>query len=739
MSSNISLASLNAAQNEAIHATEGPILVVAGPGSGKTRVLTQRIAYLLTEYGIPEYSIAAVTFTNKAAKEMKDRVEKLMGRPLKHITLGTFHALCTQMLRQSIDYTPYKPNFTIYDTADQKTAIRDIVKEYDYEVRREPKKLSGQIGKYLGMISQAKNELITPDQIQQERGSKFALREVYSGYMRQLRAANALDFDDLLTQTVFMLEKNPERLAYYQQKFQYIMVDEFQDTNTAQYRLIYLLSHPTQQQNIFVVGDPDQSIYAFRGADYRNVQRFRTDFPNHRLITLDENYRSHQVILDAAMGIIRLNKDHIKRNLFSQRKNGPKISIRESPNGFAESDYILGMIQQLRRSEGYSLRDFAIMYRTNAQSRELERACRDAQIPYRLVGAFQFYDRQEIKDLLAYLHVVNNPDDMIRLERIINTPTRGIGDKSQDSFRTWVIQRGDGPWDALRALLAGEPNPLGRSAGRFLDFANMLGKWLIIKRHKPDLRLVELLDLIIQDTHYESYLKDIAKDTEELMTRRENIQELRYELSQLEDNDLGEYLAYNALQTDNDKNAEISEDAVTLLTLHAAKGLEYPVVFIAGVEEGRLPHERSKTDHDALAEERRLFYVGITRAKDRLYLSYATERQYDEADPSPFLFDLPKEVIDWQYGYGARIASAYRASSPAPSGKAWKWDASKTANDDSKKRRHKFTEGDVVVHSIFGRGTVLKSVVHHDMEEVTIRFDSGVTKPFDADFIKPAK
>jgi DNA helicase-2/ATP-dependent DNA helicase PcrA len=714
------LASLNAAQQHAVTTTEGPVLVIAGPGSGKTRVLTQRIAYLVAECGIPEYSIAAVTFTNKAAREMQERVEKLMGRPLKGIMLGTFHAFCAQLLRQSIEYTPYRADFTIYDSSDQKSALREVVREHRKDLAGDAKSLNNAVNAYHALISHAKNELIIPDKVQYEERLHPDLEIIYRAYNQRLHKANALDFDDLLMQAVLMLEKNPQQLAKYQTRYQYLMVDEFQDTNTAQYRLIYLLSHPTPLQNVFVVGDPDQSIYAFRGADYRNVQRFRHDFPHHQLISLDENYRSHQLILNAAMSVIRENTDHIKRDLFSQRKTGPKITIQEHADGYEEARSVLSLVQQLRRTEGYRLRDCAIMYRTNAQSRELELACRESQLPYRIIGGFQFYERQEIKDLLAYLHIINNPNDVVRLERVINTPPRGIGDKSQQNFRQWSEQRGEGPWQALQALLRGEANPLGRSANRFAEFAEMLDQWLLLKQ-KPDLPLVELLDHIIEATEYQRHVESISKDKEELRTRRENIEELRFELMETDKSNLAEYLAYNALMTDNDRK-DSAEDMVTLMTLHAAKGLEFSVVFITGVEDGRLPHERSRNNPEAIAEERRLFYVGITRAKERLYLSYATVRRYDLTDPSKFLYTLPETAVSWQKRY------------VAPINRSWEWQATKPTSSASPppKRVSKFNIGDAVMHNLFGRGAVTKSILYEDMEEVTVQFDSGATKRLDA-------
>jgi DNA helicase-2/ATP-dependent DNA helicase PcrA len=715
------LNSLNKNQQLAVTTTQGPVLVLAGPGSGKTNVLTHRIAYLIYDQHTPMRNIMAVTFTNKAANEMRERVERIMDSKLRGMMLGTFHAICALILRREYEVIPYDRNFTIYDTYDQRSLVNECIERLNYDAKQH------RPAAVLGAISKAKNEMIGPEAFVPETYRDQIVHEVYREYMRVLRVNNAMDFDDLLTQAVILFQQNPDVLARYEDLFHFVMVDEFQDTNMAQYELVRLLCQT--RQNLFVVGDPDQSIYGFRGADYRNVRRFQKDFPGHTVITLDENYRSHQLILDAAMAVIRRNDDHIPRDLFSARKSGPLIEVHQLDNSFAEGDFIVSRINRLMHEEGYGLRDFAVMYRVNAQSRALENTFRDGGIAYQIVGGLRFYDRKEIKDALAYLHTINNPDDSQRLMRIINMPPRGIGKKSQKEFVTWAEARGDGYWVALKSLLDGESGPFAsRALKSFRGFAKQLADWMAFSQ-RDDVEIAELMENVLADIDYEAYLSGQGTETE-VQSRLENLQELRRELLEHEGFSLSEYLEKNALITDVDR-LDPDEEAVMLMTLHAAKGLEFPVVFIAGVEDGLLPHSRSKDTLEGIAEERRLLYVGITRAKERLYMSYCSSSlDYSgfstPSRPSEFLSDLPMEVIDaHQRGYQTRISNNPYAR---PAATTWN-----TPEEESKQPR--FKAGDTVRHSIYGKGIVIKSMMTSGLEEVEIEFEEAGTKRMDGDFL----
>jgi DNA helicase II / ATP-dependent DNA helicase PcrA len=713
---------LNPNQRLAVETVEGPVLVLAGPGSGKTRVLTHRIAYLIEAHRVPPYHIMATTFTNKAAGEMRERIGQ-MGYQVRGAMLGTFHSICAQILRREADHTPYTNNFTIYDTADQRGVIKEILER----LRKDPKQHNPY--EILGRISAAKNELIGPDHFQAVGYKLEVAGQVYKEYMQALRANNAMDFDDLLMQMVKLLQNNPDVLEKYQRNFRYLMVDEFQDTNIAQYEIIKLLG--MESRNVFVVGDPDQSIYAFRGADYRNLKRFEGDFPEHVVISLDENYRSHQLILDAAMSVIRHDPAHRPRDLFSQRKTGAQIEIHELYNGTAEGQFIAQKVRDLLRNEDRSPIDFAIMYRTNSQSRLIENALRDANTPYRIIGGVRFYDRMEIKDMLSYLHVINNPNDGQRLARIINTPTRGIGKKTITDFQNWVARREDGSWAALRDIPQGKTGPIsGRAVNALTKFVEMLTNWITLLE-TGQVSLLGLLDRILEDTDYYVYLegKGTPSETED---RYENLAQLRQEMIENETLTLAEYLENKSLVADLDRY-DPNENAVTLMTLHSAKGLEFPVVFMPGVEDGLLPHSRSKDEPGGIAEERRLMYVGITRARDRLYLSYTQSRFDDQASsstnqPSLFLFDLPKEITEYHSPWGNAPRRQFTVSSPPVT----RWKASESSAPAKKAAR--FQPGDIVYHSKYGQGQVQNAVVH-DIEEVEVKFNDGITKRLDGDYL----
>jgi len=716
------LEGLNENQRLAVITTEGPILVLAGPGSGKTRVLTQRIAYLIDECGIIPSQIMAVTFTNKAAAEMRERAKRLVQRSMQGIMLGTFHAICARMLRESADYIPYDHKFTIYDTEDQRTVMKNILQNMRVDIKTHTP------ASVLGRISKAKNELITPEQYVPLEYKDKIVKKAYHQYQADLLKNNALDFDDLLMQTVLLLQDHPAVLHRYQDQFQYLMIDEFQDTNIAQYELVKLLAQGNQ--NVFVVGDPDQSIYAFRGADYRNVRRFRADFPKHTLIALNENYRSHQLILDAAMAIIRQDPNHIKRDLFSQRRSGAQIQVHELLTGQDEADFVVSKLRRLHTAEGYALREMAVMYRTNAQTRQLEKALRLAGLPYHIVSGLRFYERREIKDALAYLHVINNPEDHLRFKRILNIPARSIGAKTQQVLADWIEQRGEGQWAVLLDIANGAEGNLGRGAGAVRQFVQMLMGWYALASGDT-VDLVLLLDTILEQIDYDTHLEKISKDNNEAQSRRENIDELRRELREYAGYSLSEYLEQTSLLSEFDK-ADPEKEAVLLMTLHGAKGLEFPVVFIVGVEDGYLPHFMSMGDIEQLAEERRLMYVGITRAKDHLYLTFANERysvrggshDIEYRRPSDFLGDLPTETT--------QLHTLPRATAKRPTSNHTRWDV-----PASRAQSARFKAGDVVHHAKFGAGIVQSAeVTNYGEEQVTVQFENAGIKVLIADFLQ---
>lgn len=719
---------LNPQQREAVTAGDGPVLVLAGPGSGKTRVLTHRIAYLIQEMGVPAYNIMAVTFTNKAASEMRGRVENLLGGRLDGLQIGTFHAICSRLLRREADYTSYNRDYAIYDTDDQQAVVKRALADLDLDAKKFTP------GRVLNKISMWKNELVRPDEYVSRDYFEEIAGRVYRRYQELLVENNAMDFDDLLMQTVLLMESADSVRERWQRRLEHILVDEFQDTNMAQYRLVQILGLP--QNNIFVVGDEDQGIYAFRGADYRNVLQFRQDYPNARVILLEQNYRSTQIVLDAARAVIDKNPNRTRKALFTERTSGPLVTIYEAYSERDEGDYVAQRILEMVRRREYDYRDIAVMYRTNAQSRSLEEAFVKAGVPYRLVGGVAFYRRREIRDLLAYLRLVNNPNDTVSFERVINVPGRGIGAKSLETFRTWVLQRGDSIWDALQALANGEASPLAPKAAKsFAEFGRMLAEWRDMLAEND---LLALFDEITARIGYNLYVHSISDTPEQVAERLENINELRNNIADSRELDLNDFLADTALVADVDT---LLEDAnqVTLLTLHAAKGLEFPVVFITGLEEGLLPHARSFDDPDAMQEERRLMYVGLTRAKDRVYLCYAFRRTlYGDSIPgvpSRFLCDIPADLTE---GVSAGMSSlrdrqAYQRQvtwdAPASSGSR-----AKIISFPQTTKPLKYKSGMRVRHHKFGEGMVIESRRYGDDEEVTVIFANKVTKTLAASF-----
>jgi len=632
------LAGLNPAQKEAVQLTEGPVLVLAGPGSGKTRVLTQRVAYLVQECGCEPYRIMAVTFTNKAAREMKERLHHLLSERLKQLTIGTFHAICARILRYEAHHLGLSSNFVIYDTADQLSLIRQAFKDLNLDDQiYQPQAI-------LATISRAKSELIGPDEYRPQTYRQEVASRVYQRYQELLAANSALDFDDLLMSAVRLFREHEEVRSKYQRRYRFILVDEFQDTNMAQYEWLKLLSE--EHRNLFVVGDEDQSIYRFRGADFRNIQRFRDDYPEARVILLEQNYRSTQTILDAAKSVIALNVHRTPKELYTHKGRGLPITVFEAYNEQEEGQYVVDEIQRLVAQGLCRLSDCAVMYRTNAQSRSIEDAFVWRGIPYKLVGATRFYERREIKDVLAYLRLIHNPSDNVSLTRIINVPPRGIGSKTIAQLETQAREMGGALYDALQGVKSAESSLPSRARSALLGFTAMLED-LIAASKKLD--LLALLDFVLSRTGYADYVQD---GTEEGRDRWANIMELRTvarEYLELPaEMALTAFLEEVALVSDVD-NLDEQVDAPILLTLHMAKGLEFPVVFIVGMEEGIFPHSRSMDDPDQLEEERRLCYVGITRAKERLYLVHAFRRtlfgQSELGQPSRFIRDIPAHLM----------------------------------------------------------------------------------------------
>jgi DNA helicase-2/ATP-dependent DNA helicase PcrA len=707
------LEGLNKQQREAVTTPPGPVLVLAGPGSGKTRVLTYRIGYLIHHFGFRPGEIMAVTFTNKAAREMRSRVEALLDSDmdvstrLRGMSLGTFHAFAARMIRREANDSPVDRNFVIFDESDQLSLVRKILKDMNID----PKQVSP--NKILNIISTAKNELISPDTFMAGNYFQEVALRVYQQYQIELWRNNALDFDDLLFLAVQLLREKEGLRQSYQKRYQHVLVDEFQDTNTAQYRLIRLLT--SEEPDLFVVGDPDQSIYRWRGADYRNVLRFQEDFPRARIILLEQNYRSTQNILDVAMAVIDVNQNRQRKELFTQRGTGTQITIHEAYDEMDEANYVIEMIARLTFNGEVEPGDCAVMYRTNAQSRLLEEAFLKAGLPYRLVGAQRFYGRREVKDVIAYLRLIHNPDDQVSLLRIINTPSRGLGEKTIAALLQLSEAAGTSPGRVLLEIAEGSRAELfsnfsGRSASAVLEFSQLLSGW---KSMSTVLDLGLLIDQVLRESGYEAHIND---GTEEGEDRWANVMELKAVAQEFSELGMTTFLEHVALISDQDTLSD-EQNAPTLLTLHAAKGLEFPVVFIIGMDDGIIPHQRSFDDPEAMAEERRLFYVGITRAMDRLYLVRAFRRRVfgvsNVTEASRYLRDLPSDHLEGDLvGYETREQVVYRRET------SWAW------QPHSEEVEPSFRVGMRVYHAKFGEGIVMESRVDGDEEEVTIAFET---------------
>jgi DNA helicase II / ATP-dependent DNA helicase PcrA len=709
------LANLNEQQQAAVKTTEGPLLIMAGAGSGKTRVLTHRIAYLMAEKRVAPWNILAITFTNKAAREMKERVQALLGGAAEEIWISTFHSMCVRILRRDIDRIGIDRNFSILDTTDQLSVLKNILKEKNID----PKKFDPRA--ILGTISNAKNELLTPEKFAKKVSSYYEkiVSDVYEEYQKRLLRNHALDFDDLIMTTIQLFERVPEVLEHYQYKFQYIHIDEYQDTNRAQYVLVKMLA--SRFKNICVVGDADQSIYRWRGADIQNILSFEKDYPNAKVILLEQNYRSTKRILQAANEVIEHNVNRKPKKLWTENPEGQKIVYYEAMNESDEAQFVAGKIKEYVDSGKRRYSDFAILYRTNAQSRVMEEVLLKSNIPYQIVGGLKFYDRKEIKDVLAYLRVIANPNDDISLLRIINVPKRGIGVSSIDKIVSYASENGLSVFEAL-----GELEHIGlsaRTAASLIEFRRQLEQWAQLQEY---VSVTELVEEVLDKSGYREMLK--AEKTLEAQSRLENIDEFlsvtKHFENVSEDKSLIAFLTDLALISDidqlNETNGE-DQDAVVLMTLHSAKGLEFPVVFLIGMEEGIFPHSRSLDDEDEMEEERRLAYVGITRAEEELFLTSAQMRTlfgYTNINPvSRFIREIPEELVEqvnkrtaWTSAAAGKQTTVRKiAIASSTGGEAIPWKV-----------------GDKVEHKKWGIGTVVSVRGEGDDKELDIAFPSPI-------------
>ena len=729
---------LNTEQREAVFHTEGPVLILAGAGSGKTRVLTHRIAYLIEEKGINPWNIMAITFTNKAAGEMRERVDKIVGFGAESIWVSTFHSSCVRMLRRFIDRLGYDTNFTIYDADDQKTLMKDICKRLDIDTKVYKEKA------ILAAISSAKDELISPEEYELQNISDFSKKKIilaYKEYQKELKKNNALDFDDLIVKTVELFQSCPDVLEYFQERFRYIMVDEYQDTNTAQFKFVSLLA--SKYQNLCVVGDDDQSIYKFRGANIGNILGFEKVFSNAKVIRLEQNYRSTQNILNAANQVIQNNMERKRKTLWTENEEGEKLHFRQFMNAYEEAEYVVGEISKKVREGKGEYRDFAVLYRTNAQSRLFEEKLLMSNIPYKLVGGVNFYARKEIKDLLAYLKTVDNAKDDLAVRRIINVPKRGIGATTLSRVQDYASEREMGFYDALRE--AEQIPSIGRAAVKVEPFVTFIQT---LRSKQEFLSPSELLKDIIESTGYVEELRN--EGTDEAEARIENIDELITKVVSYEEENeaptLSGFLEEVALVADID-SVDGDDNQVLLMTLHSAKGLEFPYVYLAGMEDGIFPSYMTITADDPteIEEERRLCYVGITRAMKELTLSCAQQRmirgetQYNKV--SRFIKEIPRELVE----LGREFPEKKLKEIPMPTSyqqmkQAFKQPAFIPKQFEVKKAQGlDYVVGDTVKHIKFGAGVVTDITEGGRDYEVTVNFDKvGVKKMF-ASFAKLKK
>lgn len=741
---------LNEQQRQGVLTTEGPVLLLAGAGSGKTRVLTHRVAYLIEEKNVNPYNILAITFTNKAAAEMRERVDRLVGIDANGAMIMTFHAACIRILRRYIERIGYMNGFTIYDTDDQKTIMRQVLKKLDLDPKMYKDK------SVLSQISHAKDELISPDEFELAAGSDYHKRkiaEAYREYQKQLKSNNALDFDDIICKTVELFGSCPEVLDYYSERFRYIMVDEYQDTNTAQFKLISLLA--SRFRNLCVVGDDDQSIYKFRGANVKNILNFESVFPEAVVIKLEQNYRSTQNILDAANAVIKNNSERKDKSLWTDEGAGDKIAYNIYNTAYEEAYGIVSDIKK-HAAESGAYNDYAVLYRTNAQSRSLEEKFIELGVPYRIYGAVNFYARKEIKDVLAYLKTIDNARDEVAVRRIINVPKRGIGLTTLEKASVFAEENDISLYAAVAR--GSEISSLSKAAAGKLDNFCMLISELRAKSR--ELSIKELISEIINDVKYEEYLAD-DDEPDEIADRMQNISELISKAAAYEETadmpTLSGFLEEVALVADID-NMDENNNIVSLMTLHSAKGLEFPCVYLAGMEDGTFPSYMAiqSDDKSDLEEERRLCYVGITRARKRLVLSMARQRMIRGemmlCKQSRFINEIPKELL-LESGQGIRkpqsfsseaavrlAENAMRAGLPWNRPAAGMFAVKKGAPQAAASEEELgYTKGDRVRHVKFGEGTVTNIASGGRDFEVTVQFDTAGVKKMFASFAKLVK
>ena len=730
---------LNERQKEAVLATEGPVLVLAGAGSGKTTVLVNRIAYMISEKHIRPWNILAITFTNKAAREMKDRIERLLGDTAKDMWIGTFHSVCVRILRSCIDLLGYSRDFVIYDTADTKTVMKECLRELDIDEKSFP------VRNVLSIISNAKNDLMDAATFENVYKSDYRMSiiaKIYYRYQTKLRKNNAVDFDDIILNTVKILSENPDVLSKYQDKFRYILVDEYQDTNNSQYLLINLLAQANR--NLCVVGDDDQSIYKFRGANIGNILNFEDDYSDVQKITLDQNYRSTQNILDAANSVISNNKGRMGKSLWTSNGDGNKVFVYTGTNEYDEARYIARQIKKHFDEQG-SFSDCAILYRTNAQSRVIEEMLMRESVPYKVLSGLRFYDRKEIKDIIAYLRVVYNPNDDVSLARIINEPKRKIGNATLEKARNIAREKETSLYDVISH--ADDYPEFKTAIKKLLCFSEIIQSLIKLK---DTVTIEDLTGRILNDTGYMPAL--VMEDTTESKTRIENLGEFISVITEFEKNEetgntLGEFLENISLVSDIDGYDE-NEDSAVLMTIHSAKGLEFPIVFLSGLEEGLFPGMRSMESDDDIEEERRLCYVAITRAKEQLYITKTISRTiHGKTMPttaSRFFKEIPVEYLEDKTTLQPKVAKVMQdlgvrnAAAPKKEVYMTKGFGSSVKSSGSTDYS-KFKAGDTVEHRTFGRGEILKATPCGNDCILEIQFESIGFKRLMAAFAKVKK
>ncbi len=730
---------LNERQKEAVLATEGPVLVLAGAGSGKTTVLVNRIAYMISEKHIRPWNILAITFTNKAAREMKDRIERLLGDTAKDMWIGTFHSVCVRILRSCIDLLGYSRDFVIYDTADTKTVMKECLRELDIDEKSFP------VRNVLSIISNAKNDLMDAATFENVYKSDYRMSiiaKIYYRYQTKLRKNNAVDFDDIILNTVKILSENPDVLSKYQDKFRYILVDEYQDTNNSQYLLINLLAQANR--NLCVVGDDDQSIYKFRGANIGNILNFEDDYSDVQKITLDQNYRSTQNILDAANSVISNNKGRMGKSLWTSNGDGNKVFVYTGTNEYDEARYIARQIKKHFDEQG-SFSDCAILYRTNAQSRVIEEMLMRESVPYKVLSGLRFYDRKEIKDIIAYLRVVYNPNDDVSLARIINEPKRKIGNATLEKARNIAREKETSLYDVISH--ADDYPEFKTAIKKLLGFSEIIQSLIKLK---DTVTIEDLTGRILNNTGYMPAL--VMEDTTESKTRIENLGEFISVITEFEKNEetgntLGEFLENISLVSDIDGYDE-NEDSAVLMTIHSAKGLEFPIVFLSGLEEGLFPGMRSMESDDDIEEERRLCYVAITRAKEQLYITKTISRTiHGKTMPttaSRFFKEIPVEYLEDKTTLQPKVAKVMQdlgvrnAAAPKKEVYMTKGFGSSVKSSGSTDYS-KFKAGDTVEHRTFGRGEILKATPCGNDCILEIQFESIGFKRLMAAFAKVKK